>query len=448
MQHTARTSPYYPSWVSDAPRLFADVKAAVLASDFERLAPAVEQSALMMHASMLAANPALIYFRPATLAVIEVVRAQRRSRSRCCFTIDAGPHVKVLVRAERGCGHATRAGRASTGVLRVLESDARPRRAGARRRRGGAGAVTRARAPGKVVLSGAYAVLAGAPAIVSAVSRYVTADTSRPADVRDRRSARPRSRPASKRPGSTRPSCAKAAASWASAPARRSWWPACSRSSRHARRDGSSRSSSLAVIARALARAPPGSGRRQRRRRRGQHASGGTFVYRLGAERRQQPRPCSCPPSSRSRSGRVPPRPPRASCWRPSRARPRARPRCTRVGWARRSWPPTTPRSASSAKTRARCIAALARPAACVVGPGQRSGRADRDARAGRARPARGGRGRRAAAGRRGRGRHRAVRRPRAFDADSARRPRKSRPSAARYLSCRRPALAPAEKSA
>jgi phosphomevalonate kinase len=41
--------------------------------------------------------------------------------------------------------------------------------------------MTRARAPGKIVLSGAYAVLAGAPAIVSAVSRYVTADTERPA---------------------------------------------------------------------------------------------------------------------------------------------------------------------------------------------------------------------------------------------------------------------------
>jgi phosphomevalonate kinase len=38
--------------------------------------------------------------------------------------------------------------------------------------------VTRARAPGKVVLSGAYAVLSGAPAIVSAVSRYVSVDTT------------------------------------------------------------------------------------------------------------------------------------------------------------------------------------------------------------------------------------------------------------------------------
>ncbi len=39
-----------------------------------------------------------------------------------------------------------------------------------------------ARAPGKLVLSGAYAVLDGAPAIVSAVDRYALADSSRPAE--------------------------------------------------------------------------------------------------------------------------------------------------------------------------------------------------------------------------------------------------------------------------
>lgn len=40
----------------------------------------------------------------------------------------------------------------------------------------------RARAPGKLVLSGAYAVLYGAPSIVSAVSRWVLADSSRSPD--------------------------------------------------------------------------------------------------------------------------------------------------------------------------------------------------------------------------------------------------------------------------
>ena len=121
MQHTARTSPYYASWVADAPRLFHEVKAAVLAKDFERLAPAVEQSALAMHASMLAASPALIYFRPATLTVIETVRALRRSGTPACFTIDAGPHVKVLVEPQDAEMVRARLA-AAEGVLRVLES--------------------------------------------------------------------------------------------------------------------------------------------------------------------------------------------------------------------------------------------------------------------------------------------------------------------------------------
>jgi phosphomevalonate kinase len=38
-------------------------------------------------------------------------------------------------------------------------------------------------APGKIVLSGAYSVLEGAPAIVAAVDRYVRADSSREADI-------------------------------------------------------------------------------------------------------------------------------------------------------------------------------------------------------------------------------------------------------------------------
>ena len=40
----------------------------------------------------------------------------------------------------------------------------------------------KARAPGKLVLSGAYAVLEGAPALVTAVDRFVEADTARPSE--------------------------------------------------------------------------------------------------------------------------------------------------------------------------------------------------------------------------------------------------------------------------
>ncbi len=125
MQHTAATSPFYPAWVSDAPRLFREVKAAVLARDFERLAPAVEQSTLMMHASMLASAPALVYFRPATLEVIQAVKRLRGAGLPVCFTIDAGPHVKVLTpgdAAERVREELVQL----PGVFRVLSSGPGP----------------------------------------------------------------------------------------------------------------------------------------------------------------------------------------------------------------------------------------------------------------------------------------------------------------------------------
>lgn len=96
MGHTQRTSPYFPAWVEHAPLLYEEIRRAVLARDLEALGAAAEQSALMMHASMLAARPALIYWAPATLRVIERVRALRKRGTLAFFTMDAGPHVKVL----------------------------------------------------------------------------------------------------------------------------------------------------------------------------------------------------------------------------------------------------------------------------------------------------------------------------------------------------------------
>jgi diphosphomevalonate decarboxylase len=100
MQHTARTSPYYPAWVERAPELFDEIQRAVLARDLPKLGAAVEQSALMMHASMLAARPAVIYFAPTTLAVMQRVRELRAQGTPAFYTMDAGPHVKVLTTPE------------------------------------------------------------------------------------------------------------------------------------------------------------------------------------------------------------------------------------------------------------------------------------------------------------------------------------------------------------
>jgi diphosphomevalonate decarboxylase len=96
MLHTQATSPYFDAWTSSARLVYDEALNALQSADFERLGEAMEHSTLLMHASMLAARPALIYIKAATVDVIECVRALRRGGTLAHFTMDAGPHVKVL----------------------------------------------------------------------------------------------------------------------------------------------------------------------------------------------------------------------------------------------------------------------------------------------------------------------------------------------------------------
>jgi diphosphomevalonate decarboxylase len=125
MRHTLATSPYYRAWVETAPALFAEVERAVRSRDLETLGAAVEQSALMMHASMFAARPAIVYFTPATLRAMERVRTLRRDGTPAFYTMDAGPHVKVLCETAKAEVVAAALG-AVEGVERVIVSQAGP----------------------------------------------------------------------------------------------------------------------------------------------------------------------------------------------------------------------------------------------------------------------------------------------------------------------------------
>jgi diphosphomevalonate decarboxylase len=96
MAHTRATSPFYDAWVAMAPETFQKARSAVLSRDLEALGHCAEASAFAMHATALAASPALIYFTPATLAAVSRVQKLRREGTLAFVTIDAGPHVKVL----------------------------------------------------------------------------------------------------------------------------------------------------------------------------------------------------------------------------------------------------------------------------------------------------------------------------------------------------------------
>jgi diphosphomevalonate decarboxylase len=119
MRATMARSPYARAWLEEAPRLHARLRDALLAADFVAVGELAEASAMAMHASALAAG--IFYWTGATIDVLGAVRALRAAGAPAFATIDAGPHVKVLVRPEEAPAIA-QALRTCPGVHRVLEA--------------------------------------------------------------------------------------------------------------------------------------------------------------------------------------------------------------------------------------------------------------------------------------------------------------------------------------
>jgi diphosphomevalonate decarboxylase len=125
MIRTAQTSPYYAGWLQHAPKLYETIRRAVLDKDLATLGPAVEASALAMHASMFATDPPIVYFSPVTIAVMERVREIRQSGVPAFFTMDAGPHVKVVTAPANAEEVATLLS-SVPGVLEIIRCNAGP----------------------------------------------------------------------------------------------------------------------------------------------------------------------------------------------------------------------------------------------------------------------------------------------------------------------------------
>jgi diphosphomevalonate decarboxylase len=119
MELTAQTSPYAPGWLQAVPQDLAAARAAVRAHDLAGLGQVAERNAIRMHACAMAADPPILYWNGATLAAMETVRRLRAAGTRAFFTIDAGPHVKVLC-AAGDAALVEPALAATPGVLRTL----------------------------------------------------------------------------------------------------------------------------------------------------------------------------------------------------------------------------------------------------------------------------------------------------------------------------------------
>jgi diphosphomevalonate decarboxylase len=96
MERTARTSPYYSSWLSSAAGDLAAARDAIGRRDLELLGTVAERSALRMHASAMAAAPPILYWNAGTVEAMHTVWRLRAAGTQAYITIDAGPHVKVF----------------------------------------------------------------------------------------------------------------------------------------------------------------------------------------------------------------------------------------------------------------------------------------------------------------------------------------------------------------
>jgi diphosphomevalonate decarboxylase len=115
----AATSPLQAARLADTPRRLDICRRAILNCDFGLLAGIVELDSDMMHAVMMTSEPALHYWMPASLEVMQAVRSWRQEGISVCYTLDAGPNVHVLCTEEDAQEAATRL-RLFSGVRNVL----------------------------------------------------------------------------------------------------------------------------------------------------------------------------------------------------------------------------------------------------------------------------------------------------------------------------------------
>jgi len=100
MNVTANSSPYFDSWVQSSTSDLFQMRDAIAHQDFSYLATITERSCLKMHGLMLSADPGLLYWNSTTTELIHHTRALRASGIPVCFTIDAGPQVKMICPTE------------------------------------------------------------------------------------------------------------------------------------------------------------------------------------------------------------------------------------------------------------------------------------------------------------------------------------------------------------
>ncbi|MGB1287015.1 MAG: diphosphomevalonate decarboxylase [Aggregatilineales bacterium] len=120
---TADTSDLQNARVRGAAQRLEICKKALLDRNFTVFADVIEEDSNLMHAVMMTSRPALFYWQPATLALMQAVREWRAEGLNVCYTLDAGPNVHCICTADNADAVAERLAQID-GVEQVLKASA------------------------------------------------------------------------------------------------------------------------------------------------------------------------------------------------------------------------------------------------------------------------------------------------------------------------------------
>jgi diphosphomevalonate decarboxylase len=92
-----KTNPFAKKRYEQANSNLKEIVSALKTADLEKFGAIVEEEAMTLHALMMCSSPSFILMAPATLAMIEKIRAFRESsKLPVYFTLDAGPNIHLL----------------------------------------------------------------------------------------------------------------------------------------------------------------------------------------------------------------------------------------------------------------------------------------------------------------------------------------------------------------
>lgn len=96
MQRTLATSLLYEKWPQQVARDLPQIAQAIIEGDFNTLGRVSEENALAMHATMISASPALLYWQPESISAMQKIWQLREDGIDVFLTMDAGANVKLL----------------------------------------------------------------------------------------------------------------------------------------------------------------------------------------------------------------------------------------------------------------------------------------------------------------------------------------------------------------